>query len=152
MAITRCHLLRASSSDRAQRSVLLQLRGIYRYWQKEESSFSFRSNHSHKSSTGSGHKLDLHETHQEKERKRLTTKANPSMALTEAEPCAYILYIPERDLGGSQRKRLISTYSCDRKWSSNIIGFNQSNSTSRHSRKPNWYAILVTDPILQMHR
>ncbi|KAF4631526.1 hypothetical protein G7Y89_g6609 [Cudoniella acicularis] len=54
--------------------------------QRAKSSFSFRSNHSHKSS-GSG-KIDLHETHTEKEARRLTTKADPSMAITEAEPSA----------------------------------------------------------------
>lgn len=54
---------------------------------RAKSSFSFRSNHSHKSS-GSGGKIDLHETHGEKESKRLHSKADPSMAITEAEPSA----------------------------------------------------------------
>jgi len=54
---------------------------------RAKSSFSFRSNHSQKSS-GSGHKVDLHETHEEKQSRRLTTKADPSMAITEAEPSA----------------------------------------------------------------
>ncbi|CZR50819.1 uncharacterized protein PAC_00693 [Phialocephala subalpina] len=53
--------------------------------QRAKSSFSF---HSHKSS-GSGHKIDLHETHAEKESRRLgNSKADPSMALTESEPSA----------------------------------------------------------------
>ncbi|KAA8577234.1 hypothetical protein EYC84_007220 [Monilinia fructicola] len=43
--------------------------------------------HSHKSS-GSGHKLDLTKSHQEKEAKRLHSKADPSLAMTEAEPSA----------------------------------------------------------------
>jgi hypothetical protein len=51
--------------------------------QRAKSSFSF---HSHKSS-GSGGKIDLHETHEEKESRRLQSKADPSMAITEAEPC-----------------------------------------------------------------
>jgi len=54
---------------------------------RAKSSFSFRSDHSQKSS-GSGHKVDLHETHEEKQSRRLTTKADPSMAITEAEPSA----------------------------------------------------------------
>lgn len=54
---------------------------------RAKSSFSFRSNHSHKSS-GSNHKIDLHETHEEKNSKRLHTKADPSLAMTEAEPSA----------------------------------------------------------------
>jgi hypothetical protein len=53
-----------------------------------KSGFSFRSNHSRKSSGSSGHKIDLHETHEEKQSRRLTTKADPSMAITEAEPSA----------------------------------------------------------------
>jgi hypothetical protein len=56
---------------------------------RAKSGFSFRSNHSHKSSGSSGHKIDLHETHEEKQSRRLTTKADPSMAITEAEPCEY---------------------------------------------------------------
>lgn len=52
--------------------------------QRAKSSFSF---HSHKSS-GSGQKIDLHESHEEKQSKRLTTHADPSMAMTEAEPSA----------------------------------------------------------------
>jgi len=50
---------------------------------RAKSSFSF---HSRKSS-GSG-TPDLHETHEEKERLRLKTKADPSVAMTEAEPSA----------------------------------------------------------------
>lgn len=55
--------------------------------QRAKSSFSFRSHRSHNSS-GSGHKIDLHETHEEKDSKRLHSKADPSMAITEAEPSA----------------------------------------------------------------
>jgi len=54
---------------------------------RAKSSFSFRSHHSNKSS-GSGHKIDLHESHEEKQSRRLHTKADPSMAITEAEPSA----------------------------------------------------------------
>lgn len=53
---------------------------------KTSSGFSL---HSHKSS-GSGQKLDLTESHREKEAKRLHTKADPSLAMTEAEPCEYL--------------------------------------------------------------
>lgn len=52
--------------------------------QRAKSSFSF---HSHKSS-GSGQKINLAESHEEKQSKRLTTHADPSMAMTEAEPSA----------------------------------------------------------------
>ncbi|KAL3419024.1 hypothetical protein PVAG01_09245 [Phlyctema vagabunda] len=55
---------------------------------RAKSSFSFRSTHSRKSSQGSGHKIDLIETHTEKEAHRLTTKADPTMAMQEAEPSA----------------------------------------------------------------
>lgn len=49
--------------------------------------FSFRSDKSHKSSgSKEHHKVDLHETAAEKESKRLHTKADPSMAMNEAEP------------------------------------------------------------------
>jgi hypothetical protein len=50
--------------------------------------FSFRSDRSHKSSGSNGHhpKVDLHETAAEKEAKRLHTKADPSVAMNEAEP------------------------------------------------------------------
>ncbi|KAF6808264.1 hypothetical protein CMUS01_13936 [Colletotrichum musicola] len=47
--------------------------------------FSFQSNKSHKSS-GSNHKIELHETPEEKEAKRLHTKADPTVAMSEAEP------------------------------------------------------------------
>ncbi|GKT42371.1 uncharacterized protein ColSpa_02552 [Colletotrichum spaethianum] len=52
--------------------------------------FSFQSNKSHKShkSSGSHPKIDLHETHQEKEAKRLHSKADPTVAMSEAEPSA----------------------------------------------------------------
>ncbi|KAJ3955241.1 hypothetical protein N0V92_008236 [Colletotrichum tropicale] len=49
--------------------------------------FSFQSNKSHKSS-GSSHKIDFHETPEEKEAKRLHTKADPTVAMSEAEPSA----------------------------------------------------------------
>ncbi|ESZ98901.1 hypothetical protein SBOR_0759 [Sclerotinia borealis F-4128] len=51
---------------------------------KTSSGFSL---HSHKSS-GSGQKLDLTESHREKESRRLHSKADPSLAMTEAEPSA----------------------------------------------------------------
>ncbi|KAK4218195.1 hypothetical protein QBC37DRAFT_7461 [Rhypophila decipiens] len=45
--------------------------------------FSFRSDKSHGSNSN---KIDLHETHLEKEAKRLHTKADPTMAMNEQEP------------------------------------------------------------------
>ncbi|EKD19324.1 uncharacterized protein L3040_009235 [Drepanopeziza brunnea f. sp. 'multigermtubi'] len=51
---------------------------------RAKSNFSF---HSRKSSGSNGqNRFDLHESHDEKEAKRLQTKADPQMALTEAEP------------------------------------------------------------------
>lgn len=47
--------------------------------------FSFRSDKSRGS--GSNHKVDLHETSAEKEAKRLHSKADPTFAMQEAEPC-----------------------------------------------------------------
>jgi len=49
-------------------------------------SFSFRSDKSHKSHGSNVNKIDLHETSLEKEAKRLHTKADPTMAISEAEP------------------------------------------------------------------
>jgi hypothetical protein len=54
--------------------------------------FSFQSQKSHKSHKSSGSKDNpLHETHEEKEAKRLHSKADPSLAISEAEPCTFIL-------------------------------------------------------------
>jgi len=61
---------------------------------RAKSNFSF---HSRKSSSSG---QDLHETHEEKERLRLKTKADPSVAMQEAEPCKYIVSVssyPTRD-------------------------------------------------------
>lgn len=53
---------------------------------RAKSAFSF---HSHKSAGSNGHnKLNLTESHEEKESRRLHSKADPSMALSEAEPSA----------------------------------------------------------------
>ena len=49
---------------------------------RKSRSFSFRSDKSHGSN-----KIDLHETSAEKEAKRLHSKADPSVAMNEAEPC-----------------------------------------------------------------
>ncbi|KAH8814968.1 hypothetical protein F5884DRAFT_770605 [Xylogone sp. PMI_703] len=68
--------------------------------ERSKSSFSFKSNHSHKSS-GSFGKVDLHETHEEKEARRLHTKADPSIAIMEAEPA--IIQANEKNLLGSLR-------------------------------------------------
>ncbi|KAI1188859.1 hypothetical protein F5B17DRAFT_241232 [Nemania serpens] len=48
--------------------------------------FSFRSDKSQKSTPGPTHKIDLTETSAEKEAKRLHSKADPTMALSEREP------------------------------------------------------------------
>ncbi|KAK1781902.1 hypothetical protein QBC45DRAFT_29506 [Copromyces sp. CBS 386.78] len=51
--------------------------------QRKARAFSFRSDKSHDSKE---HKLDLHETSAEKDAKRLHTKADPTLAMNEAEP------------------------------------------------------------------
>src|SRR5450432_2484082 len=60
--------------------------------QRSKSSFSLRSDRSHKSS-GSVTKVDLNESAKEKSARRLslTTKADPRLAMQEAEPCEFIL-------------------------------------------------------------
>ena len=100
---------------------------------RAKSGFSFRSNHSHKSSEGSGHKIDLHETHEEKQSRRLTTKADPSMAITEAEPCEFNWRLVSNLILG-----LCVTddlHSCGRKWSTVLVGTHSSNPTPRQPRK-----------------
>ncbi|KND88632.1 Uncharacterized protein C19C7.04c [Tolypocladium ophioglossoides CBS 100239] len=54
--------------------------------QAKPRSFSFRSDRSHHS--GGGSKTEFHETHEEKESRRLHSKADPSLAINEAEPSA----------------------------------------------------------------
>jgi len=49
--------------------------------------YSFHSDKSHRSSNSAG-KNNLHETHAEKESKRLHSKADPTLAMNEAEPAA----------------------------------------------------------------
>ena len=58
-------------------------------------SFSFRSDRSQKSAAPASQKLEP-ETHDEKEAKRLHTKADPTMAMFEAEPCRSTLVLPAR--------------------------------------------------------
>lgn len=52
---------------------------------RTRSMLSFTSNKSHKSS-GSQGKIDLKETHAEKERGRLKSKADPTLAMSEDQP------------------------------------------------------------------
>lgn len=51
---------------------------------RKSRTFSFRSDKSQGS--GNNHKIDLHETSAEKEAKRLHSKADPTLAMQEAEP------------------------------------------------------------------
>ncbi|KAK3310144.1 uncharacterized protein B0T15DRAFT_26192 [Chaetomium strumarium] len=56
---------------------------------RKSRAFSFKSDKSHKSQGSGSHKidkLDLHETSAEKEAKRLHSKADPTLAMQEAEP------------------------------------------------------------------
>lgn len=52
--------------------------------QAKPRSYSIQSQKTHRSS---GSKNDFHETHEEKEAKRLHSKADPTLAMNEAEPC-----------------------------------------------------------------
>lgn len=54
--------------------------------QRKTRAFSFRSDKSHDAKE---QKLDLHETSAEKDAKRLHTKADPTLAMNEAEPCKF---------------------------------------------------------------
>ena len=54
--------------------------------QRKSRAFSFRSDKSHDSKD---QKLDLRETSAEKDAKRLHTKADPTLAMNEAEPCKF---------------------------------------------------------------
>jgi len=62
-----------------------QQRPTQRPGPRKSRAFSFRSDKSRGS--GSNHKIDLHETSAEKEAKRLHSKADPTLAMQEAEPC-----------------------------------------------------------------
>jgi hypothetical protein len=59
---------------------------------------SFQSQKSHKShkSSGSKEKVVLHETHAEKEARRLHSKADPSLAISEDEPCKCNIKLRQR--------------------------------------------------------
>lgn len=59
---------------------------------RKSRTFSFRSDKSRGS--GSNHKIDLHETSAEKESKRLHSKADPTLAMQEAEPCEQTVQTP----------------------------------------------------------
>jgi len=94
--------------------------------QRSKSSFSLRSDKSHKSS-GSVGKADLHETSQEKASRRLSlsTKADPRLAMQEAEPCEFITGI--KSIKGSWTDSFYNSGRCDRP--SIIISTASSNST-----------------------
>lgn len=61
--------------------------------QAKPRSYSLHSQRTHRSS---GSKHEFHETHEEKEAKRLHSKADPTLAMNEAEPCtlAIALFTP----------------------------------------------------------
>lgn len=94
--------------------------------QRSKSSFSLRSDKSHKSS-GSIGKADLHETSQEKASRRLslTTKADPRLAMQEAEPCKSITGI--KSIKVSLTDSFCDSGHCN--WPSIIISTASSNPT-----------------------
>lgn len=63
---------------------------------RKSRAFSFRSDKSQKSASGPTHKIDLTETSAEKEAKRLHSKADPTMALSEREPAMEAQTLSER--------------------------------------------------------
>ena len=69
-------------------------------------SFSFRSDKSHKSHGSNVNKIDLHETSLEKEAKRLHTKADPTMAISEAEPGGHFPSTPTIDNNSANTTQL----------------------------------------------
>lgn len=52
--------------------------------------FSFLSDKGRKNSVTN--KIDLHETHAEKDSRRLHSKADPTLAMNEAEPCTLLFF------------------------------------------------------------
>lgn len=56
--------------------------------QAKPRSYSIHSQRTHRSG---GSRQDFHETHEEKEAKRIHSKADPTLAMSEAEPCMYAL-------------------------------------------------------------
>lgn len=56
--------------------------------------FSFLSDKSRKNSVANNNKIDLHETHAEKDSRRLHSKADPTLAMNEAEPCMFLSSVP----------------------------------------------------------
>lgn len=54
-------------------------------------SFGGKSEKSHRSSNSAGRKISLHETPEEKARRSLHTKADPTLAMNEAQPGAFNL-------------------------------------------------------------
>ncbi len=66
------------------------VRGASEKHRPRSRAFSFRSDKSQKSATSHNHKIQGAETHEEKEAKRLHSKADPTLAMNEAEPCSSI--------------------------------------------------------------
>jgi Uncharacterised protein (DUF2406) len=101
---------------------------------RPHSVLSYESKKSRRSST-SGPKLELTETSKEKEKNRLHTKADPSLAINEAQPCmlsAYLVFDREADRDSCCRTRAIEP------------GKHSENDLAGPARERNWYAIIST--------
>lgn len=110
--------------------------------------FSFRSDKSHKSHKSSGskdhhHKIDLHETTAEKESRRLHTKADPSVAMNEAEP-GMLRPSParQREHARVKRVRLLTDHfnSCCPGECQDPVGTSPRDSAQGRTRQPDRYA------------
>lgn len=106
--------------------------------------FSFQSNKSHKSS-GSHPKIDLHETPEEKEAKRLHSKADPTVAMSEAEPCMSPLFCHVCcKISNSFQSRRSGN-------DQDFLGSFARHSTQGHHRCPNRYAPALNSQILPVY-
>jgi hypothetical protein len=63
-----------------------QSRSAQRRSRQKSRTFSFRSDKSQRSGGGGGYQVDAHETAAEKDANRLHSKADPTLAMNEAEP------------------------------------------------------------------
>jgi hypothetical protein len=63
--------------------------------------------HSQKTHRSSGSKQDFHETHEEKEAKRIHSKADPTLAMNEAEPCTLCILALSEQVHFANRHHLL---------------------------------------------
>ncbi|KAL2144148.1 hypothetical protein VTI28DRAFT_9523 [Corynascus sepedonium] len=115
------------SQQQAPQQQTPQLHPVQNHRPRKSRAFSFRSDKSHGS--GSNHKVDLHETPAEKEAKRLHSKADPTLAMQEAEPS---------EVAASIGTSLASLRSIQHKdvWGNPIVEPDRSNPTRSRWERP----------------